>query len=134
MGRRADEELYQASMGIYVFNRQVLIDVLANNDGTDFGKHIIPGAIRQYRVNAYIFQDYWEDIGTIRAFFDANLALTDIIPPYSFFDRSAPIYTRARFLARQQDQRRQHPQRGDLGRLHHLRRAAWNVASSASAA
>ena len=98
MGRRAGEELYQASMGIYVFNRQVLIDVLADNDGTDFGKHIIPNAIRQYRVNAYIFQDYWEDIGTIRAFFDANLALTDIIPPYSFFDRSAPIYTRARFL------------------------------------
>ena len=98
MGRRAGEELYQASMGIYVFNRQVLIDVLANNDGTDFGKHIIPGAIGQYRVNAYIFQDYWEDIGTIRAFFDANLALTDIIPPYSFFDRNAPIYTRTRFL------------------------------------
>ncbi len=98
MGRRAGEELYQASMGIYVFNRQVLIDVLANNDGTDFGKHIIPGAIQQYRVNAYIFQDYWEDIGTIRAFFDANLALTDIIPPYSFFDRNAPIYTRTRFL------------------------------------
>ena len=97
LGRRGDEELYQASMGIYVFNRQVLIDALAN-DGTDFGKHIIPGAIQRYRVNAYIFQGYWEDIGTIRAFFDANLALTDIIPPYSFFERDAPIYTRTRFL------------------------------------
>ena len=97
LGRRPEEELYQASMGIYVFNRQVLIDALAN-DGTDFGKHIIPGAIQKYRVNAYIFQGYWEDIGTIRAFFDANLALTDIIPPYSFFERDAPIYTRTRFL------------------------------------
>ena len=97
LGRRASEELYQASMGIYVFNRQVLVDAMAG-EGTDFGKHIIPGAIQKYRVHAYIFQGYWEDIGTIRAFFDANLALTDIIPPYSFFDRSAPIYTRARFL------------------------------------
>ena len=98
LGRRPDEELYQASMGIYVFNRQVLIDVLANDKDADFGKHVIPGAIDRYRVHAYIFQGYWEDIGTIRAFFDANLALTDIIPPYSFFDREAPIYTHARFL------------------------------------
>ena len=97
MGRRPDEELFQASMGIYVFNRQVLIDAL-DNDFADFGKHIIPAAIERQRVHAYIFQGYWEDIGTIRAFFEANLALTDIIPPYSFFDREAPIYTRARFL------------------------------------
>ena len=97
LGRRPDEKLYQASMGIYVFNRQVLIDALVG-EGTDFGKHIIPSAIQRHRVHAYIFQDYWEDIGTIRAFFDANLALTDIIPPYSFFARDAPIYTRARFL------------------------------------
>lgn len=91
------EELYQASMGIYVFNRQVLIDMLAN-DMADFGKHIIPAAIKTHRVHSYIFQGYWEDIGTIQAFFEANLALTDIIPPYSFFDREAPVYTRARFL------------------------------------
>ncbi len=97
LGKREDEELYQASMGIYVFNRQVLIDALAN-DLADFGKHIIPAAIKRYKVDSYIFQGYWEDIGTIRAFFEANLALTDIIPPYSFFDRNAPIYTRARFL------------------------------------
>ena len=98
LGRRPDEELFQASMGIYVFNRQVLIDTLANDTDADFGKHVIPGAIDKYRVHAYIFQGYWEDIGTIRAFFDANLALTDIIPPYSFFDREAPIYTHPRFL------------------------------------
>jgi glucose-1-phosphate adenylyltransferase len=97
MGRRTDEELFQASMGIYVFNRQVLIDCL-DNEKADFGKHIIPAAIEKYRVHAYIFQGYWEDIGTIQAFFEANLALTDIIPPYSFFDREAPVYTRARFL------------------------------------
>jgi glucose-1-phosphate adenylyltransferase len=97
LGRREDEEAYQASMGIYVFNRQVLIDSL-DNDLADFGKHIIPAAIERYKVDSYIFQGYWEDIGTVRAFFEANLALTDIIPPYSFFDRKAPIYTRARFL------------------------------------
>ena len=97
LGRREDEEAYQASMGIYVFNRQVLIDAL-DNDLADFGKHIIPAAIENYKVDAFIFQGYWEDIGTVRAFFEANLALTDIIPPYSFFDRNAPIYTRARFL------------------------------------
>ena len=97
LGRKPTEELFQASMGIYVFDRQVLIDVLGGG-GTDFGKHIIPGAIERHRVHAYIFQNYWEDIGTIRAFFEANLALTDIIPPYSFFSREAPIYTRARFL------------------------------------
>ena len=84
-------------MGIYIFNRQVLIDSL-DNDLADFGKHIIPAALDKYRVHAYIFQGYWEDIGTIRAFFDANLNLTNIVPSYSFFDTSAPIYTHARFL------------------------------------
>lgn len=97
LGREPGEELYQASMGIYVFNRQVLIDSLAN-DLADFGKHVIPAAIDKHRVHSYIFQGYWEDIGTIQAFFEANLALTNIIPPYSFFDREAPVYTRARFL------------------------------------
>ncbi len=85
-------------MGIYVFNRQVLVDSLLESEEADFGKHVIPMAIKQHRVHSYIFQGYWEDIGTIRAFFEANLALTDIIPPYSFFDREAPIYTRPRFL------------------------------------
>ena len=84
-------------MGIYVFNRQVLIDAL-NNDHDDFGKHIIPESLQKYKVFAYIFQGYWEDIGTIRAFFEANLALTDTLPPYNFFDRLAPIYTHPRFL------------------------------------
>ena len=90
-------ELYQGSMGIYVFNRKILIDSL-RNEYDDFGKHIIPGSLKKYKVMAYIFQGYWEDIGTIRAFFEANLALTDTVPPYNFFDRLSPIYTHPRFL------------------------------------
>jgi len=93
----ADSDLFQGSMGIYVFNRDVLIKCLAG-DQDDFGKHIIPGALNQYKVMVYIFKGYWEDIGTIRAFFEANLALTDTLPPYNFFDRLAPIYTHPRFL------------------------------------
>jgi glucose-1-phosphate adenylyltransferase len=93
----ADSDLFQGSMGIYVFNRDVLIKCLAG-DQDDFGKHIIPGALQQYKVMVYIFQGYWEDIGTIRAFFEANLALTDALPPYNFFDWRAPIYTHPRFL------------------------------------
>ena len=92
-----DAELFQGSMGIYVFNRDVLVDCL-NNDDDDFGKHIIPAALKSYKVMSYIFQGYWEDIGTVRAFFEANLALTDTVPPYNFFDNISPIYTRARFL------------------------------------
>ncbi len=92
-----DEELYQASMGIYVFNRDVLVDCL-NNELVDFGKHGIPQSIKDRHVNAYIFEGYWEDIGTVRAFYEANLDLTDIVPEYSFFDAAFPIYTHPRFL------------------------------------
>ncbi|MDD5350565.1 MAG: glucose-1-phosphate adenylyltransferase [Chthoniobacteraceae bacterium] len=97
LGHGPEEELYQASMGIYVFNRQALIEAL-DNDLVDFGKHIIPRSIEKYKVHSYIFQGYWEDIGTIRSFFNANLALTDEKPPFSFFDTSRPVYTHARFL------------------------------------
>jgi glucose-1-phosphate adenylyltransferase len=97
LGQPAGAELYQGSMGIYVFNRQVLIDVL-DNKFDDFGKHIIPASLQKYKVYAYIFQGYWEDIGTVRAFFEANLALTDSVPAYNFFDHANPIYTHARFL------------------------------------
>src|SRR5271166_2941767 len=69
MGRPAESELYQGSMGIYVFNRQILIDAL-DNSYDDFGKHIIPASLKKYKVFAYIFQGYWEDIGTVRAFFE----------------------------------------------------------------
>src|SRR5204863_156845 len=92
-----ETELYQASMGIYVFNRNVLVECL-NNDLADFGKHVIPQSIQDRHVNAYIFNGYWEDIGTVRAFYEANLDLTDIVPEYSFFEADSPIYTHPRFL------------------------------------
>lgn len=92
-----DQDLLLASMGIYVFNRDVLIELLENT-WTDFGKHIIPSAIGSRRVYSYIFQGYWEDIGTIRAFFDAHIDLTVELPRFSFFDMSAPIFTRPRWL------------------------------------
>jgi glucose-1-phosphate adenylyltransferase len=97
LGLPETAELFQGSMGIYVFNRKVLIECL-QNDEDDFGKHIIPSSLQSRKVMTYIFQGYWEDIGTIRAFFEANLALTDTVPPYNFFDHLFPIYTRPRFL------------------------------------
>jgi glucose-1-phosphate adenylyltransferase len=97
VGSAPDEELYQASMGIYVFNRDVLVECL-NNNLVDFGKDIIPQSIQERQVSGYIFNGYWEDIGTIRAFYEANLDLTDLLPQYSFFEAAAPIYTHPRFL------------------------------------
>ena len=97
---QAAESPYIASMGIYVFKKDVLIKLLeANSDQTDFGKEIIPGAAKDHNIQAYLFKDYWEDIGTIEAFYDANLALTkQPHPPFSFYDDRAPIYTRSRYL------------------------------------
>lgn len=94
---QTDEECFLASMGIYLFNREVVLKLL-DNSLTDFGKHIIPDAIGKYRVSAHIFQGYWEDIGTIRSFFEANLDLVAELPRFNFFDMSAPIFTRPRFL------------------------------------
>ncbi len=91
---------YIASMGIYVFKKQVLVDLLNKySEQTDFGKEIIPTAAKNHKTQAYLFNDYWEDIGTIEAFYEANLALTEQPrPPFSFYDKDAPIYTRARYL------------------------------------
>lgn len=97
LGIQGEEEFFLASMGIYVFNRDVLLHLL-DNTLTDFGKHIIPGAIKTHKVFSYIFQGYWEDIGTIRNFFEANLDLVQELPSFNFFDMSAPIFTRPRFL------------------------------------
>jgi glucose-1-phosphate adenylyltransferase len=97
IGAAPEAELFQASMGIYVFNRDVLVECLAN-DMVDFGKHIIPDAISKRHVGGFIFDGYWEDIGTIRAFYEANLDLTELLPKFSFFDASAPMYTHPRFL------------------------------------
>jgi glucose-1-phosphate adenylyltransferase len=91
---------YIASMGIYVFEKQVLHDLLNHSPAkTDFGREILPDALRTHNVQAYLFNDYWEDIGTIEAFYNANLALTEQPdPPFSFYDEKAPIYTRPRYL------------------------------------
>ncbi len=94
---KGDGDLFLASMGIYVFNRDVIRRLL-DNTLTDFGKHIIPQAIKDLRVFSFVFQGYWEDIGTIRAFFDANLDVTSELPRFNFFDMAAPIFSRPRFL------------------------------------
>ena len=96
-GIAGNEDLFLASMGIYIFNRDVLFSLLENNF-TDFGKHIIPNAIKTHRIFSYVYQGYWEDIGTIRAFFEANLDITSELPRFNFFDMASPIFTRPRFL------------------------------------
>lgn len=97
VGIPESEERFQASMGIYLFNRAVLEEALAN-DCKDFGKHIIPNIIRERQVHSYVFNDYWEDIGTIASYYEANLECTKIVPKFNFFDARNPIYTRARLL------------------------------------
>lgn len=87
-----------ASMGIYLFNRQKLIDLLQNQDHSDFGKEIFPAAINDNRVQIHLFDGYWEDIGTIRSFYESNLELAQANPPFSMSSASSPIYTRPRFL------------------------------------
>ncbi len=89
---------YLASMGVYVFRSDVLGDLLEGSEAEDFGKQIIPAAIESRRVYAFPFDGYWEDIGTIRAFYEANLSLTLPDPPFDFYNPKCPIYTRPRFL------------------------------------
>lgn len=91
---------YLASMGIYIFNRKTLIDLFNENpDATDFGKEIIPKILTQgKKVSSYEFGGYWEDIGTIKSFFDSNLALTDTVPEFNLYDNDSYIYTRPRLL------------------------------------
>lgn len=97
LGIEGDEDFLLASMGIYVFNRDLIVKLL-DNKHTDFGKHIIPGAIANHRVFSYVFQGYWEDIGTIGSFFEANLDLVSELPRFNFFDMAAPVFSRPRFL------------------------------------
>jgi glucose-1-phosphate adenylyltransferase len=90
---------YLASMGIYVFDYEKLIELLQADDaGVDFGGEVIPSAIDKYNVQAHLFDGYWEDIGTIRAFYEANLDLASPLPKFNFFDTESPIYTRSRYL------------------------------------
>ena len=89
---------YLASMGIYIFNRDLLIELMNNPDTNDFGKEIIPQSIHDHKTISYQYEGYWTDIGNIDSFFDANLGLTDNIPSFDLYDRSKRIYTRARML------------------------------------
>jgi len=91
---------YLASMGIYIFNRQLLFDLLQTDyaDATDFGKEIIPQSINKLKVASYQYTGYWTDIGNIYSFFEANLDLTEDIPAFNLFDDERTIYTRARML------------------------------------
>ena len=91
---------FLASMGIYIFTRRLLFDLLENEkkDSTDFGKEIIPDAIGKYKVVSYQYEGYWTDIGNIHSFFEANLGLTENLPDFNLFDNSKAIYTRARML------------------------------------
>ncbi len=91
---------YLASMGIYIFNRQLMFDYLQNNylEATDFGKEIIPQSIDKCKVVSYQYDGYWTDIGNIYSFFEANLGLTDDLPDFNLFDNNRAIYTRARML------------------------------------
>lgn len=93
-------KIYLASMGIYIFNRDVLSKLLLEThpDATDFGKEIIPNAIENQKVGSYQYEGYWEDIGQIASFFEANLLLTDEIPPFNLFDNDNLVYTRPRML------------------------------------
>lgn len=88
---------YLASMGIYIFNAKTMEEVL-NNDKTDFGKEIIPDVIHQRKVAAYLFEGFWEDIGTIKAFYETNLDLASINPQFNFYNEMMPIYTHRRHL------------------------------------
>lgn len=95
---KLEDKPFLASMGVYIFRMQALRELLEKAENNDFGKDILPGALQTHRVAAYLFDGYWEDIGTIKAFYEANLMLCDENPPFKFYDEKAPIYTRARFL------------------------------------
>ncbi len=98
VSRAGNEKPFMASMGIYIFNYDAMIELLADNPGNDFGKQIIPAAIKSHKVAAYIFDGFWEDIGTIRRFYEVNLEMTSARPSFDFFQSERPIYTHARFL------------------------------------
>lgn len=95
---QAEGKKYLASMGIYIFNRELLVELMKNPDTKDFGKEIIPQAIGKEKILSYQYEGYWTDIGNIDSFFEANLGLTDDIPKFNLFDNSSKIYTRARVL------------------------------------
>jgi glucose-1-phosphate adenylyltransferase len=97
-GTHTDERPFMASMGIYVFSRRVLVDLLATDPGHDFGRELIPNALGKYRVKPYLYDGYWADVGTIESFYDANVVLGRPGSPFRFWDPQRPIYTHLRDL------------------------------------
>jgi glucose-1-phosphate adenylyltransferase len=95
---KADGRNYLASMGIYVFNRDLLIELMKDPNTIDFGKEIIPQSIDVHKIVSYQFEGYWTDIGSIDSFFEANIGLTDDIPKFDLYDNNKRIFTRARIL------------------------------------
>lgn len=95
---RREDGTYLASMGIYVFNTKTLIELLEDPTYTDFGKEIIPKSLNTHKVKSYVYDGYWEDIGTIKSFYEANLMLTDDYPKFNLYMEGTPFYTRPRFL------------------------------------
>jgi glucose-1-phosphate adenylyltransferase len=92
------EQPFMASMGVYVFSRDVLLDMLEKESGVDFGRELIPGALQKYRVTPYLYRGYWADVGTIESFYDANVMLGRSAAPFRFWDPKYPIYTHLRHL------------------------------------
>ena len=104
-------------MGIYLFNRSLLVDLLRSSDATDFGHELLPQAIHNHRVQAHLFDGYWEDIGTVGAFHKANIELTRDDPPFDFTSEDGPIFTRPRFLPCSRILGRDRQEQPDLRRL-----------------
>jgi glucose-1-phosphate adenylyltransferase len=89
----SDAQPFMASMGVYVFSRDVLLEILAREPGVDFGRELIPAALGKYKVNAYLYRGYWADVGTVESFYEANVMLVRPSPPFRFWDPARPIYT-----------------------------------------
>jgi glucose-1-phosphate adenylyltransferase len=97
-GGHPRDKPFIASMGVYVFSRDVLLDVIEQENAADFGRQIIPTALERYKVIAHLFRGYWADVGTVASFYDANIMLTQAGAPFKFYDPRSPIYTHARYL------------------------------------
>jgi glucose-1-phosphate adenylyltransferase len=96
--RHTDEQPFMASMGIYVFSRDILLDMLEREPGLDFGRELIPHALTKYTVKPYLYRGYWADVGTIESFYEANVMLGRSLAPFRFWDPRCPIYTHQRHL------------------------------------
>jgi glucose-1-phosphate adenylyltransferase len=96
--QHSDEHPFMASMGVYVFSRRVLLDMLEGDPGHDFGRELIPNALGKYKVMPYLYNGYWADVGTIESFYDANVMLGRPLAPFRFWDPKRPIYTHLRHL------------------------------------